>query len=102
CIDDGFCGQAMSYGIQARALLSLFGQRSRAELRVAAVGLDLPDRGHPASGLGIGFVSSFLAPLARRPPLNFIVSSAAMPAEAGPTAWVLAQRAVATGNGSTP
>src|SRR5215472_15751242 len=38
CIDHGFCSQAMSDGIEARAPLSLFGHRSGAEPRVAAIG----------------------------------------------------------------
>src|ERR1700733_15207561 len=47
----------MTNGILPRPPLALFGHRPRAEPRVAAVGLDLPEGRHCASGRNIGFVS---------------------------------------------
>ena len=58
-IDHGFCGQPMTDGILPGSSLAFLGHRPSAELRVAAVGLDLPEGRHFASGRRIGFVSLF-------------------------------------------
>jgi len=45
-VDDGLCGQPVANGILARTPFALFGDGPRAELRIAAIGLDLSKRGH--------------------------------------------------------
>jgi hypothetical protein len=47
----------MSNGILSRLALAILSNRTSAELRVTAVGIDLPERAHSASGGKIGFVS---------------------------------------------
>jgi hypothetical protein len=58
-VDHGLCREAMTDGILSRLSLAVFGDRTGAQPRIAAVGLDLPERAHPASGPRIGFVSLF-------------------------------------------
>ena len=53
-VDHGFSREAMT-----ERILALFGDRTRAQTRIAAVGLDLTQRTHSASGPRIGFVSLF-------------------------------------------
>src|SRR6516164_3382220 len=107
-VDHGFCSEPVTKRILARFSLALFGDRSGAETRIAAVGLDLPEGGHPASGRTIGFVSSFCDQPARRLPLIKtcpVLSARCAPsmfAVAEANACVLAQSFAATGNGSIP
>src|SRR6516164_9606395 len=107
-VDHGLCGEPVTKRILARFSLTLFGHRSGAETRIAAVGLDLPEGGHPASGRTIGFVSSFcdqparLVPLVKCRPVLSARCAPSMFAVAEANACVLAQSFAATGNGSIP
>jgi hypothetical protein len=59
-VDHGFSRQAVTKRILPRLSLAVFDDGTRAQARIAAIGLDLPEGGHSASGRRIGFVSSFL------------------------------------------
>jgi hypothetical protein len=57
--DYGLSRQAVTHGVLARPCLALVGDGTGAQTRIAAVGLNLPERTHPPSGRTTGFVSSF-------------------------------------------